>query len=826
MAFYNSPRVSVFEIDATLGVAEKGDAKAGLAGVAMWGPVNQPTYMTGGEQEFARRFGKPTNETYLDFFVAADYTSYVSKLVFTRVVGDAARNAVTDNMEPVLVRNESELETANLYGYDFIGRYPGSAANGVVVSIADKNTFPTWEFRNTFQYEPQDGEFSVAVVDGGGYWTGNGALQQVERISFSGTVVAGVQQKQTVTFVGSATGGTAQEETLTVSGGTTAGAAFNLTVDGNDVPLTGGMTEDQVATAIADALAANAIKYKSASAVGNRVYVVFAVPQTQSAIAPATSRGTSVSSTVTKIGNPRFILSVYGKDLVLNYGDNSQVAAKAYHDALKRDDRRYKDVTQPVTNSVQYTFVVNGAQTTVPSELKSGFTVTTVVDTAGDNQGSLTIFDTTVPVLNGDTALVVAGKTKTALQGSAYVTANYDLVSTEKTTVQLRRKTAGAYALGNLVGSNQQLGLYVDYDIRTPGRRGEVIEKYELMKQAVGSRAADGTTQYFYDAINNGSNVIAVADKSFVLAAGDYVLSGGVDDNSGVNRISGIRTLQSSDSLELEYVLTSEPVVAEQKIALDIAEERKDVVTFVAPPLSAVLGNAGNQVADILEWKTVNLNRDTSYGVAVDNWGYIYDSYNDTYRWIPCTGGTAGLYARTARDNDPWISPAGFERGRYKNYQKTAWSSSQNDRDELYKYGVNSIVTFLNEGVVLYGDKTMTTRPSAFSRTNVRFAFIAAEKGIADLAKRFLFEVNDEFTRAQFLNAVRPFLRNMTNRRAFEDFKVVCDESNNGPSVRAENRAVAHIFLKPLYSINFIDLYFVATRPDVSFEEVEGQLIS
>ncbi|BAU39995.1 phage tail sheath protein [Ralstonia phage RSP15] len=826
MAFYNSPRVASFEIDATLGTPETGDAKAGLAGVAAWGPADKPTYMTGGEKEFARRFGKPNNETFLDFFVAADYTSYVSKLVFVRVVGQNSRNAVSDNMVPILVKNDEDLQTANLFGYNFIGKYPGSAANGLRVSIADKATFANWEYNSSFPYEPEDGEFNVAVVDGGGYWTGNGAVQQVERIGVSGTVVAGIQQQQTVTFVGTASGGTRQEETLTVLGGTNSNIQpFTLTVDGNDVALSASMTERDVAEAIGTVMTANSLRYQSVEVTDNRIKVVFAIPATQTMIQPVAGGGTSVSSFVNKIGNPKFILNVYGKELVMTYGDASTVAARAFYEALKRDDRTYKNVEMATINAVQYTFVQNGAQTTVPSQVSSGYTITTVVDVTGDDKGTITVMGIPVNVINGDTALIVVGKIKDAFIADSGMTAKYDLIRTDKTTVQMRRKDVGFYALGD-VGQNSQLGLYIDLDMFQPGSRGEILERYNLLRQVPGSKNADGTTTYFFDAINNGSNVVAVADKNFVLKAGDWVLSGGVDDNANVSRIPGINQLRSSDSLELEYILTGPAVVAEQKIAVDIAETRKDVVTFVAPPLSALVGNNGNQVADIKTWKTVNLNRDSSYGVAVDNWGYVYDQYNDTYRWIPATGGTAGLYARTARDQDPWISPAGHERGRYKNYIKTAWNSSQDDRDELYKVGVNSIVTFLNEGIVLYGDKTMTTRPSAFSHTNVRFAFISAEKGIADLAKRFLFEVNDEFTRAQFLNAIRPFLRNMTNRRAFEDFRVICDESNNGPEVRAQNRAVAHIFLKPLYSINFIDLYFVAVRPDVTFEEVEGQLIN
>jgi phage tail sheath protein FI len=153
-----------------------------------------------------------------------------------------------------------------------------------------------------------------------------------------------------------------------------------------------------------------------------------------------------------------------------------------------------------------------------------------------------------------------------------------------------------------------------------------------------------------------------------------------------------------------------------------------------------------------------------------------------------------------------------------------AWSANKAQRDELYKIGVNSIVTFPNEGIVLFGDKTATTRPSSFDRINVRMAFIVAEKSIANFAKQFLFEVNDAFTQSQFLNAVRPFLRNMVSRRAFEDAKVIADDTNNTGYIKSTNQFVGTILLKPLYSINFINLNFVAVGPSVSFDEVVSQL--
>jgi phage tail sheath protein FI len=201
-------------------------------------------------------------------------------------------------------------------------------------------------------------------------------------------------------------------------------------------------------------------------------------------------------------------------------------------------------------------------------------------------------------------------------------------------------------------------------------------------------------------------------------------------------------------------------------------------------------------------------------------WKYQYDRYNDVYRWIPLNGDTAGLCARTDYTNDPWFSPAGFNRGQIKSVVKLSYSPSKSDRDTLYKNGVNPVATFPGQGTVLFGDKTLLAKPSAFDRINVRRLFIVLEKAIATAAKFQLFEFNDAFTRAQFRNIVEPFLRDVQGRRGIIDFRVVCDDTNNTAEVIDRNEFVADIYVKPARSINFISLNFIATRTGISFEEI------
>ena len=232
-------------------------------------------------------------------------------------------------------------------------------------------------------------------------------------------------------------------------------------------------------------------------------------------------------------------------------------------------------------------------------------------------------------------------------------------------------------------------------------------------------------------------------------------------------------------------------------------------------------GNPGNQATASVAWR--NILHDSSYAVIDSGYKYQYDRYNDVYRYIPTNGDIAGLCVATDLSNDPWWSPAGFNRGQIKNVVKLALNPDQSRRDEFYKQGINPVITLPGQGTILYGDKTLQGKPSAFDRINVRRLFIVLEKTISKAAKYSLFEFNDEFTRSQFVALVEPFLRDVKGRRGIYDFKVVCDTTNNTPEVIDRNEFIGDIYIKPARSINFIQLNFVAVRTGVAFEEIVGK---
>ena len=304
-------------------------------------------------------------------------------------------------------------------------------------------------------------------------------------------------------------------------------------------------------------------------------------------------------------------------------------------------------------------------------------------------------------------------------------------------------------------------------------------------------------------------------------------LSGGLyQSNSSLvtaNIATAFDRFSNPDSVDVSLLMagpTETSVIPNALIA--IAESRKDCLVFISPKSADVIDNYGSEVTDI--GTTIAGLTASSYAVVDSGWKYQYDKYNDVYRWVPLNGDIAGLCVRTDVERDPWFSPAGLNRGVIKNVVRLAWNPTKAERDELYKAGVNSVVTFPGEGTILYGDKTLLNRPSAFDRINVRRLFIVLEKSITKAARSSLFEFNDEFTRAAFVNIVEPFLRDVQGRRGIYDYRVVADTTNNTAEVIDQNQFVGDIYIKPARSINFIQLNFTAVRTGVAFEEIVGRV--
>ncbi len=400
--------------------------------------------------------------------------------------------------------------------------------------------------------------------------------------------------------------------------------------------------------------------------------------------------------------------------------------------------------------------------------------------------------------------------------------------------------SAGAAAVG---GSNDEIHVIVyDKDGTITGTANTALEVWSYLSQASDVKGSDGSNIYYRDVINAGSNWAYIGNHPAALTdAGESAtgnaftrvahafaeMTGGVDDNAltvgettlAYGLFSDAETIDVSFVFQANSGLSAGDNVTLSNYIVALAAARKDAVGFVSPERAAT-ANAAAPLTTVAAWRT--LVTSSSYGFADSGSLYVYDKYNDVYRYICAAGSMAGLACNADLVADAWFSPAGFTRGAVRNVTKLAWNPNQADRDALYKTGVNPIVTFPGQGTILFGDKTLQAKPSAFDRINVRRLFIVLEKAVSVASKASLFEFNDEFTRAQFRNMVEPFLRDVQGRRGITDFKVVCDTTNNTGNIIDTNKFVADIYVKPARSINYITLNFIATRTGVEFSEIAG----
>lgn len=400
------------------------------------------------------------------------------------------------------------------------------------------------------------------------------------------------------------------------------------------------------------------------------------------------------------------------------------------------------------------------------------------------------------------------------------------------------------------------------------GTPGTILERYAFLSKASDAKALDGSPMFYGTVINHlshyvwffgnpdtpdyddgstdetawGSKLVnngvpSVYKKLKNTTSGSknpgkvYTFGGGADGEQPTAQeyIQAWELFKSTEEIDVGILIAGQAggEASHQRVVQNlidnICERRKDCVVVYSPKRSDVINKTQSQAVDAILKTRNSVGRSSNYAIMDSGWKLTYDVFNDKNRWIPLNADVAGLLAATERDYDAWWSPAGFNRGKIKNVITLAFNPNEDSRTALYKQQVNSVVTFIGDGTILYGDKTQQAKTSAFQYINVRRLFITLEKAIAKSAKYLLFEFNDEFTQAQFRAMVEPFLREVKGRRGIYDFRVVCDSSNNTPEVIDAGRFVGAIYIKPARSINYITLDFVAVRTGVEFSEVVGK---
>ena len=411
--------------------------------------------------------------------------------------------------------------------------------------------------------------------------------------------------------------------------------------------------------------------------------------------------------------------------------------------------------------------------------------------------------------------------------------------------------------VAGLGGKNDEIHVVVqDRDGGITGVPNTVLETFPFLSVATNAKTDDGTVNYYRDVLKLKSKWIYAGKWQTNFAAGSNDQQGaewdtpatlvGTEDfkatsktdqsewdfDGGITSASlgtddilrGFDKFEDKEAIEVDFLIAPQQIgdTAQATVVNDLVATagslRKDCVVVASPSRNAVVVTGTNSAVLTCN----NAYTKSSYLVQDNNYLKVFDKYNDQYIKIPAASSTAGLMAATDLVAAPWFSPAGSRRGRYLGITDIILSPSKAERDALYKAGVNPIANLPGQGIMLFGDKTNMSRPSAFDRINVRRLFLAIERAIAIAGRGVMFEFNDEFTRAEFVNIVEPFLREIKGRRGITDFRVVCDQTNNTPAVVDRNEFIASIFIKPARSINYVTLNFVAVRTGVEFEEVVG----
>jgi hypothetical protein len=797
MAYQVSPGVNVTEIDLTTVVPGVATATGALAGVFGWGPVGERVLISN-ENQLVSTFGKPNANNAETFFTAANFLSYGNALQLVRA---ANTTSVAAPLASFAISGGTALSYNN---NDIITVRAPAGGTNATIAMTTNATGGSLTFRIT--------------NPGSGF-----VLDTIPTSNISVTNATG----------GTATGNSVVTFFVATKGPSNVGS-FNAFANTGSANVVNEVVKNRNDYLLKDGTFDTDVQYiaKYPGALGNSLKVsvcdsVNAYSSNANLIGVQTSNSIQGSFTV-NVGSSNGTFDFYA------VGVGDVVAAANAYATTVAGSFSVNDLIA-VGNSTIGLQYLKVTTVSTPSVVDSALSRFTIGFDSSYRLGTNYVVSNTV---NGNTTV-------------ANVTRNWEYFNTVDSAPTTSFYVAN---FGNTAAIDTMHVVVVDADGQFGGAPGTVLEVYRDVSRATDAKTQEGASNYYKTVINDGSAYIwwandragapsapaaNVASSSNITALSLNFVGG----NDGFTEASaplsalasGYDLFKSVEEVDISLVMQGKPdsgstVVNGQTVQnfqlanyliQNIAEVRKDCVVFISPDDAIVRANPGAEATSIVNW--FGAVADSTYAVYDSGYKYMYDRYNDVYRYVPLNGDIAGLAARTESTNDAWWSPAGFNRGQIKNIVKLRYNPSKADRDVLYKNSVNPIVTFPGQGTVLFGDKTGTKKPSAFGHINVRRLFITVEKAISQSARFSLFEFNDEFTRSQFKNLVIPYLRDVQARRGIQDFLVVCDETNNTPERIDRGEFWGDIYIKPNRSINFIQLNFVAVRTGVQFSTVIGQ---
>jgi len=872
MASQLSPGVNVSEVDLTTVVPSVASSDGAIGGVFRWGPVGQRV-LVDSETKLVSRFGYPTNFNPETFFTAANFLSYSNSLYVSRAANTTgstpgninfvitANNTVSNN---ILVGNTTGIALGMYITQSTTGTISISTSNAAAVSVPTGSKYYITSVNST------------AIIVSANLWsngvgsTANSNLYFGRPETAYSAVAFGANNSASAPyFVANlvnqivkndnsyvAKDGNFDEDVLYVArypGAIGNSLRVGVCDTSNSFSSNIAVSNSSVNTFIDFRVGTNiaAIKFfgsanAAANTVANNIIVGDQILAGNSSMGLQYLRVTDVTVTNSYVSNAQ--VAFYGNTTYVNNLTGFITVA---------------GTSNPFTNGdiVTYSNAAGNAAISGLSSANSYYVVeanTTGLKLSNTPYGSALLISGTS---NSD--FILAGNTNTiriTFDTNYRLRENYVANTFQRnweffnTFGSAPGQSAWQLNNGNTSASDELHVVVVDSGGLFTGTQGTILESYKGLSRSTDAQNLDGTVNYYKDVINKSSQYIwwATDRTTAVSNAGVSLVNStstspinsqfalGADGRDESNITLGCLgeaydMFASPEDVEISLVLQGKPiggstVISGQTIQnfqlanyiiSNICEIRRDCVALISPDKSMTLNNIGNEATSLKNWRNSLVS--SSYAVLDSGYKYMYDRYNDVYRWIPMNGDIGGLCARTDQTNDAWWSPAGFNRGNIKNAVKLAYNPKKIDRDLLYTNGINPVVSFPGQGIILYGDKTLQAKPSAFDRINVRRLFIVLEKAISTAAKYSMFEFNDAFTRSQFKNLVTPYLRTIKGRRGITDFVVICDETNNTGQVIDANQFVGDIYIKPARSINFIQLNFVAVGTGVQFSEVIGK---
>ena len=786
MAFQLSPGVNVSEVDLTTVVPSVSTSDGAIGGVFRWGPIGE-RILVDSETLLSKRFGKPTTFNAETYFTAASFLSYTNRLW---VVRGANTSGDTPNFDNVVADSGN-----NVYS---IGQVPpGTITTGMYVTFSSNTDIVNYGT-----------EVYVENVD-------------VDQVSGTNTLVTLSKSAANSDTIQLYFGylGTSYSAIATESGTNVSDFSAQIVKNQNHYKTLDGSFDTDVLYVA-----------KYPGSLGDSLKV--SVCDNSDSFAKNLKLSANVNS------YPDDYNSMYGNSIITfttNIGsDMAQI------------------VSIPDGGSVSQ---ANDFATYISEFIQVGDLIK--VGNASIGTQYLKVKEKGAPVSNSEAIFIDITfespyRLHTAFITTDNITRHWEFYNTVDVAPGQSDYVA---SYGNTAAQDEVHVVVVDKGGKFTGTPGTILEVYKGLSRASDAKNNDGSGNFYKDVINQNSpyvwfandrgmavsNTAVNLESSTEMSPGNYTFKFGNDGHSesDANVFSSVASAYdlfvSPEDIDISLVLQGRPIGGSTSIngttvenfqlsnyIIDnICEVRKDCVALISPDKALTINSFGTEATNLVAWR--GSLRSTSYAVLDSGYKYMYDKYNDVDRWIPMNGDVAGLCARTDQTNDAWWSPAGFNRGQIKNVIKLAYNPRKSERDVLYSNGINPVVAFPGQGTILYGDKTLQSKPSAFDHINVRRLFIVLEKAIATAAKYSLFEFNDAFTRSQFKNLVTPYLRTIKGRRGITDFYVVCDDTNNTAQIIDTNQFVGDIYIKPARSINYIQLNFVAVGTGVQFSEVVGK---